>query len=43
MFTLFNIVDESGALKVQYTNDWHAGGWFRLADDLPYQPVSVLD
>ena len=41
MFALFNIVDESGTLKIRYTNDWAALGWFRLADDLPYQPVSV--
>jgi len=39
MFALFNIVDESGTLKIRYTNDWMAFGWFRLADDLPYRPI----
>ena len=41
-FMLFNIGDESGTLKIRYTNDWQALGWFRLADDLPYQPVNVV-
>lgn len=40
---LFNIVDEGGALKIRYTNDWMPNGWFRLADDLPYEPISVGD
>jgi hypothetical protein len=39
-FLLFNIVEEDGSLKIRYTNDWMALGWFRLADDLPYQPVN---
>jgi len=40
---LFNIVDEGGALKIRYTNDWMANGWVRLADGLPYQPISLGD
>jgi hypothetical protein len=42
-FLLFNISDESGTLRIRYTNDWMALGWFRLADDLPYQPINVVD
>jgi hypothetical protein len=42
-FLLFNIGQESGTLKIRYTNDWMALGWFRLADDLPYQPINVVD
>ena len=43
VFLLFNIGDESGTLKIRHTNDWQALGWFRLADDLPYQPINVVD
>lgn len=40
-FELFNIVDEGGSFKIRFVEDLMPLGWFRLADDLPYQPVSA--
>ena len=34
---LYNIVDEDGTLKFRYVETWADLGWFRLAEDLPYQ------
>lgn len=39
-FDLFTIVDEDGALKIRYAEQWMPLGWFRLAEDLPYQRVN---
>lgn len=36
-FELFTIVEENGVLKIRYAEVWSTFGWFRTADDQPYQ------
>lgn len=39
-FELYNIVDEDGTLKFRYVEGWAELGWYRLAEDQPYQGSS---
>ena len=39
-FSMTNIVEENGSLKIRYAEFWAPLGWFQLADGLPYQVVN---
>lgn len=41
-FELFTIVEEDGVLKIRFAEVWAPVGWFRPADDQPYQQRSEL-